>query len=242
MLIDADLSALEVRVAAFLSQDPVLCQEVRSGFDMHTDNAIKFFGSSDDTLRTLAKSISFLLIYGGSAYALHLDHKMPKLGIKKYEQVVEEFYKKYKILKQWQDKNYAIVCKQGYLVNPTGRILTFHKQMKGGVLQYNRPDICNYPVQSFATADIVPLTMIVVNQRLKREGLYDVKIINQVHDSIILDTPDKYVDRVCSLVYNVFKEIPQLVERCFGFEYNIPMSGECKYGQNWNSLVKWTPQ
>ena len=77
-----------------------------------------------------------------------MDHKMPKLGLRKWEQIVEDFYTKYAGLGKWQNENYKTVCKQGYLVNPTGRILTFHKHPKkeGQPPMYNKAEVCNYPV------------------------------------------------------------------------------------------------
>lgn len=240
MLIDADLSSLEVRIAAFLSQDPILIHEVNSNIDLHLENAKTFFNKTDDDTRTLCKIISFRMIYGGSAYAFHMDHKMPKLGLRKWEGIVTAFYEKYSGLKQWQDTNYQLVCRQGYLVNPTGRILTFHKQPRNdGTMMYNRSEVCNYPCQSLATADIVPLAMVVIYRRLLKEGLHDVKMINQVHDSIIFDSPPEHINHVCSLVSNVFIELPILIERFFGFPYNVNMKGECKFGDNWNTMEKW---
>lgn len=240
MLIDCDLSSLEVRVAAFLSQDPMLIYELNSGLDMHQYNAETFFGKGDDDTRTLAKIFSFRIIYGGSAYAFHMDYKMPKLGLKRWEEIVENFYDKYSGLKKWQDANVKQVYKTGCLVNPTGRILTFHKhQEKDGSLKYSRPEICNYPVQSLATADIVPLAMVVISRRLQKEKLYDVKMINQVHDSIIFDAPKRDIDKTCEITLGVFKELPQLIKRYFGFTYNVDMKGEAKYGLNWNEMVKW---
>lgn len=61
MIIDADLSALEVRVAAFLSQDAIMMKEIIEGLDMHQFNAESFLGKGDADSRTLAKIISFRL-------------------------------------------------------------------------------------------------------------------------------------------------------------------------------------
>lgn len=57
---NADLSQLEWRVAAYLSQDPVAIQEILSGVDYHLDNALKFFG--DAKYRTDAKIFGFRLL------------------------------------------------------------------------------------------------------------------------------------------------------------------------------------
>jgi hypothetical protein len=78
-----------------------------------------------------------------------MDDAMPKFSLKRWENIVQSFYDKYHDLKLWQDRNYALVCKQGFLVNPTGRILTFHKHKeKGGIQIYNRAEVCNYPVSN----------------------------------------------------------------------------------------------
>lgn len=119
MIIDADLSALEWRVAAELCRDPVMIQEIKDDIDIHTANAIQIFG--DEKYRQEAKTVSFRSLYGGSAYAFHADPKMPKLGLQKWEEIAEQFYAKYRILKRWQDTNYRLVCKQGWYSTFTGR-------------------------------------------------------------------------------------------------------------------------
>jgi len=76
-----------------------------------------------------------------------MDYKMPNFSLKKWEKIVDDFYTKYARLLNWQNDNYKLVCKQGYLVNPTGRILIFHKHAKdNGSVSYSRPEACNYPV------------------------------------------------------------------------------------------------
>jgi len=61
MIIDCDLTAAEWRVAAFLSQDYIMCNEIRQGFDPHQNNAETILGKGDKDSRTLAKIISFRL-------------------------------------------------------------------------------------------------------------------------------------------------------------------------------------
>jgi len=122
----------------------------------------------------------------------------------------------------------------------TGREYRFQKYKKKGIWEYSRPAVCNYPVQGTATADVMPLCMVVIYRRLKREGLLDkgVKLINQVHDSIILDAPNKYIDITGELCYNVFNSIPELVSKYFNYEWVVPMDGEIKVGNNWSDMTK----
>lgn len=237
MILDADLSALEWRVAAELCRDPVMIQEIVDDVDIHTANAIAIFG--DAKFRQEAKTVSFRLLYGGSAYAFFMDHRMPSFTQNKWNKIVEDFYAKYKRLKQWQDSNYSLVCKQGWYEAFTGRRWVFNKiKQSNGALGYSRPSVCNYIVQGVSTGDIVPLCMIVINNRLKRLGISDAKIINQVHDSIVFDVSKKSLDTVGSTCYNVFREIPLLVKQYWNYDWITPMNGEVKIGPNWGDMTK----
>lgn len=239
MLLDCDLSALEWRCGAQLSQDKNMIQEIVDGIDMHSNNAINLFG--DVKFRQEAKVISFRSLYGGSAYAFYMDYRMPSFPLKKWEAIVEQFNQHYAGLIAWQDKNFLTVCKQGFLKSFTGREYIFHKyQNKDGSWLYSRPQVCNYVVQGTATADIMPLCMLVIFRRLESKGYFEkgVKFINQVHDSIILDSPNKYVEEVADLAINVFREIPKLVKHYWNYDWIVPMNGEAKIGTNWGEMEK----
>lgn len=237
------VSQLEWRVGAELSKDKTMIGEIIDGLDIHTANAINLFGS--DKYRQESKTISFRSLYGGSAYAFFMDARMPKKSLEEWENIVASFYKKYSGLKAWQDANYKEVCKNGRLVTPTGRLLVFKKKRKpDGSWVYPRPSVCNYPVQSVATADIVPLAMLEIFNRLQAKKLTDkCLIINQVHDSIILDCVDdkKIIDNVCSICYTTFNDLPVLIKRWFGIDWITPLTGECKYGLNWGKMIVWEP-
>jgi DNA polymerase I len=240
MIMDADASGLEYRVAAELSQDQLMIQEIRDGLDIHTANAKSIFG--DIKYRQDAKIFTFRLIYGGTAYAFYMDPKMPAFSLRKWETIVAGFYEKYSRLKAWQDENFALVCKQGFLQTFTGRIYKFDmKQQKDGSYAYERPSVCNYPVQGTSTGDIIPLVMVQVHKKLRALGLLDrVKIINQVHDSIVLDLPRDLIDITARTCIEYFQKIPQSVKAYWGYNWVTPMDGEVKIGEvNWSEMPKY---
>ena len=240
MLLDCDGSQLEIRVAAALSKDPVLCKEISDGLDLHTDNAKRFFGKTDDATRTTCKVLIFRALYGGSAYSFFMDKKMPNYSIKKWESILEEFYKKYAVLKEWQDSMYREVCKKGEYQTFTGRIFKFKpEKQKDGSQQYSWQQSCNYAVQSVATGDIIPLVMWQIWTAIKKQGLVDVRIINQVHDSIVIDLPKKDIDQVAQICYSKFEQIPQSVKSYWGYDWQIPMKSDCKIGTNWKDMVDY---
>lgn len=162
---------------------------------------------------------------------------MPNFSKSKWEKIVDNFFKKYKGLHKWQKENFKEVQRTGQLINPTGRILQFNKHKGRDGWQYKWAEVCNYPVQSLATADIIPLWMVLLNRQLSQYP--DVKFVMQVHDEVVFDCPDKYVDTVASACYTIGMKLPQHIESYFGFEFNVPLVAEVKTGPAWGKLSKY---
>ena len=222
----ADLAQLEWRVAALLSQDPVMIQEILSGADIHADNATNFFG--DIEYRKTAKFMTFRLIYGGTAYGFFMDYKMPRFPLKKWEKIVDEFYAKYKRLKEWQTENIRMVQETGRLYIPSGRFFAFNKQ-KG---DYSVRQIKNYPVQGFSF-DIMALAMLVIKKRLN-----DIisKMIAQVHDEVVFDTVKGEFRRIGKTCIEVFEALPKYMKQYWGFDCNVPFTGDMEAGPNYEEM------
>jgi DNA polymerase I-like protein with 3'-5' exonuclease and polymerase domains len=237
MIVDADCAQLEWRVAAELSQDQVMIADIIANRDCHTDNATDYFGN--ESFRQDAKIFSFRMIYGGTAYAFFMDRKMPNFSQKKWNEIVDSFKTKYYGLTNWQDRNYDLVTQQGWLQTFTGRIYQFKPELqKDGSWIYEKPSICNYPVQGTATGDIVPLVMIQICRELKKRELFEVKPINQVHDSIVFDSPKKHVDELAEICYYYFRRLPQSIKEFWGYDWKTPMDGELKVGNDWSTMTK----
>ena len=63
-----------------------------------------------------------------------------------------------------------------------------------------------------------------------------VTFINSVHDSILVDSPNDIVDNVCMTLEDVFRDVPKNFTKIFNRPFNLPMSGEVKYGHNWKEM------
>jgi DNA polymerase-1 len=119
----------------------------------------------------------------------------------------------------------------GKITTPSGREFAFpdmERYSSGKVSNFTQ--IKNYPVQSFATADIVPVVLLEIDQRLA-----DCKscIVNTVHDSIVVDVhPDEEV-KVLSIIRNINDYIDGLIQLQFGVTVNVPLLLESKIGDNW---------
>ena len=81
----------------------------------------------------------------------------------------------------------------------------------------------NAPVQGTA-ADIMKIAMIRMYQALEKEKS-EARIILQVHDELILDTPEKEIDRVIELTSEAMKEATLL---------DVPLEIDIGIGDNWD--------
>lgn len=233
MLIQGDASALEWRCAAFLSQDKTAYEEIWNNVDQHTDNQTRFGLPS----RLIAKTFVFRLIYGGSAYSYANDTNFTDVSNSEsfWQNVIDEFYNKYTGLGQWHKDIVAKAMRDRKLTMPTGRVYNYEPEVKYGKVKWPRTKILNYPVQGLG-ADLMAIARVSLANRLK--GMKDVKLINTVHDSIIVDFNDKVCDNISivRLVDKCFTDIPTNFKKLFGVEFNLPMRVECQVGPNWGNM------
>ena len=233
MLIEGDASALEWRCASFLSQDPVAYEEIWNNVDQHTDNQTRFGLPS----RLIAKTFVFRLIYGGSAFSYANDPNFTAVSKSEsfWQDVIDAFYKKYSGLAKWHKEVVADAMRDRQLIMPTGRIYKYEPELKYGRVKWPRTKILNYPVQGLG-ADLMAIARVSLSNRLK--GKEGVKLINTVHDSIILDFDSKVWDNISivQLVDKCFTDVPLNFEKLFGVKFNLPMRVECQVGSDWGNM------
>jgi len=90
--------------------------------------------------------------------------------------------------------------------------------------------IKNYPVQSFATADIVPIALLHIDELLKDKKSC---IVNTVHDSIVIDVHPDEEQQVINVIDETNNALPQLIAARWGVNFNVPLLLEAKIGPNW---------
>ena len=233
MLLQADAKALEWVCASYLSKDKIAYDEIWNNVDQHTDNQNRFGLPS----RLIAKTFVFRLIYGGSAYSYANDNNFTDVSTSEsfWQNVIEEFYTKYKGLGQWHKEIVATAMKDRKITMPTGRVYNYEPEVKYGKVKWPRTKILNYPVQGLG-ADLMAIARVSLSNRLK--DIKNVKLINTVHDSIIIDFDEKVCDNISivKLVDKCFTDIPLNFKKLFGVEFNLPMRVECQVGSNWGNL------
>lgn len=234
MLLQADAKQLEWVGAAYLSQDPVAIKEIWESVDQHADNQKRFGLPS----RLIAKTFVFRLIYGGSAFSYANDPNFKDIGGEEFWQgVIDQFYGKYVRLREWHDNLVASAKRDRKLVMPTGRVYNYEPDIKFGKEKWPRTKILNYPVQGLG-ADLMAIARVSLHNRTKNmEGF---KLVNTVHDSIIVDFDSNIWDNISivNLVDKCFNDVPANFKKLFGVDFNLPMRVECEVGPNWGDMEK----
>jgi DNA polymerase I-like protein with 3'-5' exonuclease and polymerase domains len=85
-------------------------------------------------------------------------------------------------------------------------------------------------VQSFATADIVPLALLHIEKLL--DGMQSC-VVNTVHDSIVIDVHPDEERSVIEVIAKTNRELKQLIDIRWGLSFNVPLELEAKIGPNW---------
>ena len=224
-LTEVDFSGLEFRIAGELSGDSQIFTDVTSGKDIHSQTASiiqqKDATEIDKDERQNAKPHSFAPLYGATG-ANQLDH------IATY---YKEFFTIYKGVAKWHERLEAEALTNKQIRIPSGREYAFPhiKRMQRGVT--SRTQLVNYPVQGFATADIVPCAVIRVARRFKRESLKSILILT-VHDSLVADTHPDELDVVARIMVEECLAVKDELKIRYGYAMKMPLAVECKRGDN----------
>lgn len=227
-------------VAAELSNDLILKQEIINKVDIHDTNRQAFGLGDGKPGRLVAKIFVFRLIYGGSAYSYAHDPDFIHVSSSQrfWQGVIDQYYTKYKGIKQWHDQLLLRAKRDGYITIPSGRFYEFKPELKYGDWKWPLTTIKNYPVQGFG-ADLVMLARIEAIRLLRQSGLI-FAMVGTIHDSIVVDTPTENVEMVASLLKQAVESVPELCKECFGYAFSLPLTCEIQVGMNKLDMAEYT--
>ena len=218
-ILEGDYSQLEFRVAGFLAGDKRVYADVREGTDVHSYTA-----SIIGCTRQEAKAHTFKPLYGGTT------------GTEDQKRYYNDFKDKYMGIAIWHETLQEDAVKYREISLPSGRVYAFPdaRWTKYGTATH-RTAICNYPVQGFATADLLPIALVALEKAVRDANIRSV-ICNTVHDSIVMDVhPDE--KNICiDLMKHAMLSLPFETVRRYGIAYNMPVGIEIKAGKNWLDL------
>ena len=230
-IMEADFAQLEFRVAGYLSQDPTVIEEVVGGFDVHQYTADVITKAGQKTSRQEAKAHTFAPLYGATGYG-----RTPAEAA-----YYEHFTEKYDGIARWHSDLATEALTYGKITTPSGRQFSFpnvKRKKNGTVTRFT--EIKNYPVQSLATADIVPAVLCEIDNNLR--GMKSM-IVNSVHDSLVIDIHPDEVVAVVKMIHDMNSGLNDMIKKELDLDMNVPLLLEAKLGDNWLNQkdVKYIP-
>jgi len=218
-IMEIDFAQLEFRTAVYLAQDKQGMEDIKNKIDVHQYTADIIGVSRQD-----AKAHTFKPLYGGVT------------GTEDEKRYYTKFLEKYKDIKTWHEKLQSEAIRFKQIKLPTGREYSFPyaERTPWGGSTYGT-QIKNYPVQGFATADIVPLACINIYKLMQEQKVKSL-LVNTVHDSIVADVYPGEED-VMSKIFNqgTADVIPALKEY-YKINFNVPLDTELKIGYDWLNM------
>ena len=224
-ILQADYSQLEFRVAAQLSGDEVMKQDILDGSDVHKYTASIIFDKDEKDVtkdeRTMAKAHTFKPLYGGT-------HGTPNEMA-----YYRDFMDKYPRLAKWHEDLQAEAITEGSVTLYTGQQFAFPgtERLASGAAS-NAPAIKNYPVQGLAGGCIMPLALIRLQSAFSKKGIKSL-IINTVHDSVVIDVYPGEEDVVSKLAYKAMADVTKTFEDYYNVKWSVPFGVDLEMGYNW---------
>ena len=226
VLISADYSQIELRIMAHLSKDKNLTNAFNKGLDVHSSTAAEVFGVDIENVteeqRRSAKAINFGLMYGMSAFGLTRQLDIPRADAQKY---LDTYFERYTGVKDYMANTKAQAKEDMFVETIMGRRLYLNEINAANGLRRQAAEraAINAPLQGSA-ADIIKKAMIDINAFLVQK-LPDTKMIMQVHDELIFETPKRNAEETLYLMKSMMEKAVKL---------DIPLIADAAIGKNWN--------
>ncbi|NCW59358.1 MAG: DNA polymerase I, partial [Proteobacteria bacterium] len=211
VLISADYSQIELRIMAHLSKDKNLTNAFNAGLDVHSATAAEVFGVSLESVteeqRRSAKAINFGLMYGMSAFGLTRQLDIPRAEAQKY---LDTYFERYTGVKDYMANTKAQAKEDMFVETIMGRRLYLNEINAANGLRRQAAEraAINAPLQGSA-ADIIKKAMIDINAFIDKE-LPQTKMIMQVHDELIFETPKANAEETLNLMKDMMEKAVKL--------------------------------
>ena len=225
VLVSADYSQIELRIMAAMSGDETMLDAFAHGADIHRETAARVYDVMPplvtDDMRRKCKMVNFGIIYGISAFGLSQRLQIPR---REAADLIETYFRLYPKIRAFMDTAIAKAREAGYAVTALGRRRTLRdiSSRNATVRQAAERDAINTPVQGTA-ADLIKVAMVKVDRAFKAAGLR-AKMILQIHDELLFDTPRDEVERVKDIVKREMEG---------ALDLGVPLDVSVGVGDNW---------
>lgn len=225
LIVDGDYSQIELRVLADMSNDTAMIDAFNHNIDIHKVTASQVFNTDLDKvtpeMRSKAKAVNFGIVYGISEFGLAKNISVTRSEAKKY---ITSYLDKYSGIRNYMQDIIKKAQEDGYVTTLFNRrrYIPELKQKNKNIIEFGKRVAMNTPIQGSA-ADIIKLAMNKIYRKLKLENLKS-RLIMQVHDELIIESPPDEVEIVKKLMKDCMENIIKL---------KVPLNIDLNVGKSW---------
>ena len=234
VLISADYNQIEMRILADLADVKGLKKAFKNNEDIHSLTASQIFNVDikkvNQDQRRKAKAINFGIIYGISQYGLA---KQINVTNHEAEEFLNAYFLKFPEIKIYMDRTIKFCRKSGFVNNIFGRRSHFINinDKNYNIRNFQERAAINAPIQGSA-AEIMRLAMIRLNKKLSDQKNQNTKMLLQIHDELIFETPKEEAKRISKIIIDEMSSVVKSEQHSF----SIPLTVDLNTGENWGTL------
>jgi len=228
VLLAADYSQIELRLAAHMADVPTLKEAFAQGQDIHSRTAQEMFGTVDRDTRAQAKTINFAILYGISRWGL-----AGRLGVEADEAqaMIDTYFQRFPGIQRYIVATLESVRERGYSETLFGRKTWFPRinSKNPNERQGSERAAINAPIQG-TSADIIKRAMVRMLPALHDAGLGHVRMLLQVHDELVFEVPEGDVAAAKPVIEMVMANAAQPA-----VQLDVPLGIEIGSGMSWGA-------
>ena len=223
-----------MRILADLADVKELKKAFKNNEDIHSLTASQIFNvdikNVNDDQRRKAKAINFGIIYGISQYGL-----AKQINVSNYEaeDFLNSYFARFPEIKNYMDQTIKFCRKSGYVNNIFGRRSHFINinDKNYNVRNFQERAAINAPIQGSA-AELMRLAMVRLSKKLNEASYQKTKMLLQIHDELIFETPREEVKRISKIILDEMTSVSKSDKHSF----SIPLTVDLNIGNNWGTL------
>ncbi len=228
VLLSADYSQIELRLAAYMADVPALKAAFANGDDIHSLTAMELFGEVNRDTRGRAKTINFSILYGISRWGL-----AGRMGTTADEAqaLIDRYFERFPGINRYIAETLEHVRETGFTKTLFGRKVHFTriKSANQAERQGSERAAINAPIQG-TCADIIKRAMVRMLPALAEAGLPNVRMLLQVHDELVFELPEANVDAASAVIRTVMATAAEPL-----VTLDVPLDVEIGTGKSWGA-------
>jgi len=228
VLLSADYSQIELRLAAHIADVPALREAFISGEDIHSRTATELFGEVNRDTRGRAKTINFAILYGISRWGLG---QRLAITADEAQAMIDRYFDRFPGINRYIADTLEGARENLFTTTLFGRKTHFPRIRSSNQAERQGSEraAINAPIQGTA-ADIIKRAMVRMPVALAAAGLPDVRMLLQVHDELVFELPEADVAAASDVIRDVMAGAAAPL-----VELSVPLGVEIGYGHSWGS-------